>query len=252
MHFSGNRVELHLDGKRKCTWTLCASISRLLACPGGARDGGGIATGGFEHLLPAQRLGAEHVEPGGEGAVADGGVGDGADHGHELAQAAAALVDAGARGPPGLEERDELPQELRLHDLHARAREQHRSIALIRDFFAREKGEEQEPQKQARFEEGLLGSCVELVSALDSKKDRSYQTDAAWAYMSATCDTTVQDWSAVESTATTDRVSPASRTTELDRDTTLAYVLLWWNNGAILSRARPGVMTIGPLNLKKE
>ena len=132
--------------------------------PGGARDGGGVAAGGLEDLLPAQRLGAEHVEPGGEGPGADGGgplggVGDGADHGHELAQAAAALVDAGARGPPGLEERDELPQELRLHDLHPRARDQHRSSGVCSSrsppaLFSLEKmGEEQELQKQARFEE---------------------------------------------------------------------------------------------------
>ena len=36
------------------------STSAREEVPSGARDGGGIATGGFEHLLPAQRLGAEH------------------------------------------------------------------------------------------------------------------------------------------------------------------------------------------------
>jgi hypothetical protein len=150
---AGPREALELlDGVREAVHLRAAREQRPEAreeVPGGARDGGGVAAGGLEDLLPAQRLGPEHVEPGGEGAVADGGaalggVGDGADHGHELAQAAAALVDAGARGPPGLEERDELPQELRLHDLHPRARDQHSSrgvCSLLKDqtLFSLEK-----------------------------------------------------------------------------------------------------------------
>ena len=74
-----------LDGVREAVHLRAAREQRPEAreeVPGGARDGGGVAA------CPRSASHAERVDPGGEGAVADGGgalggVGDSADYGHE-------------------------------------------------------------------------------------------------------------------------------------------------------------------------
>ena len=49
------------DSSAALSWAVAGAHCEEV--PGGARDGNGIAAGGLEDLLPAQRLGAEDVEP---------------------------------------------------------------------------------------------------------------------------------------------------------------------------------------------